>query len=195
MGLIKECQWLTENEVKTLKESAEYHVLKTMSLSTKNRQLLIVMGLGTGLRCVELAGIHIEHFSPKDGMLKVWRAKKRKGCSEDMIKLKDSTALFLREFIKADGRKSGKLFVGQRGPLSRRGLQELFKRACVLAGAGVRSELSIHSMRHTVGHELTRKNLGTACRMLGHSDSSLTYKFYGGLDANDCYNAMNQTNL
>ena len=91
----------------------------------------------------------------------------------------------LREYFEWTGRSKGPLFVGKRGPLTRRGLQQIWKRA--IERAELPPELSIHSARHTAATQALKKtqNLRFVQKMLGHSSPATTANMYADISFED----------
>ena len=75
--------------------------------------------------------------------------------------------------------------MGERGPLSVQGLQQIWKRA--IWDAGLPSDLSIHSARHTVAVHLLRKtrNLRQVQKQLGHASPATTANMYADVPFED----------
>ena len=82
-------------------------------------------------------------------------------------------------------------FIGKRGPLTARGLQQRWKRA--IRHAGLPDELSIHSARHTIAvHMLKRTgNLRMVQKQLGHASPATTANMYADVSFEDMQNALN----
>ena len=85
----------------------------------------------------------------------------------------------------------GPLFVGSRGVLTSRGLQQIWKVA--VKRAGLPDELSIHSARHTIAVQLLKKtgNLRQVQKQLGHASPATTANMYADITFEDMQNGLN----
>jgi len=146
--------------------------------------------LSTGLRVSEAALLKIQDVDLKRGSLKVTRLKRKKKTRESLAIGKDLIE-HLQEYIAWTGRKEGPLFVGSRGPLTSRGLQQIWKAA--IKRAGLPDELSIHSARHTIAVHLLKKtgNLRQVQKQLGHASPATTANMYADISFEDMQNGLN----
>jgi site-specific recombinase XerD len=116
---------------------------------------------------------------------------KRKTRKSETLAIGRDFVEHLREFMEWKIRvgqptgTTGALFVGQRGPLSRQGLQQIWKRAIRLAALS--PELSIQSSRHTVAVHLLQKtrNLRQVQKQIGHASPSTTANLYADISFED----------
>jgi len=149
----------------------------------------------TGLRVSELAALKVGQVDLKRGCLAVTRRKRKKPLRETMA-IGGELQAHLKQFIEWKGlvgQSTGAraaLFVGRRGSMTVRGLQQLFKAA--LKRAGLPAMLSIHSARHTMAvHMLKRTgNLRAVQKALGHSSPAVTANFYADISFEDMQEAM-----
>lgn len=162
--------------------------------------LVVDCALQTGLRVSELVKIQIEDIDFKRGLLMVKRGKKRKKkargnflCPTPVTEAKPiepepeplpiANSLFqhIRQVLKKENRHAGPLFVGQRGPLGIRGLQQIWDTA--IRRAGLPKGLSIHCARHTLATHMICKtgNLRLVQKQLGHSSPATTANMYADL--------------
>ncbi|NQV35417.1 MAG: site-specific integrase [Phycisphaeraceae bacterium] len=154
--------------------------------------MLVDLALSTGLRVSEMADLKIQDIDFKRGSLKVVRLKRKKKTKETMAIGKDLMD-HLREYLEWDDRTKGSLFVGQRGPITYRGLQQMWKAA--IKRACLPEELSIHSARHTLATHLLKKtgNLRQVQKQLGHASPATTANMYADIafeDMQDCVNGV-----
>jgi integrase len=86
---------------------------------------------------------------------------------------------------------SGALLVGQRGPLSAQGLQQIWRAA--IRWAGLPEEYSIHCARHTLAVHLLKRtgNLRQVQKQLGHSSPATTANMYADITFEDMQNGVN----
>jgi integrase/recombinase XerD len=84
----------------------------------------------------------------------------------------------------------GALLVGQRGPLSAQGLQQVWKAA--IRQAGLPEEYSIHSARHTLAVHLLKRtgNLRQVQKQLGHTSPVTTANMYADVSDEDMQNGV-----
>ena len=148
------------------------------------------MALQTGQRVSEMTRHVVGDFDPRRQAMKVWRHKRRKR-QQETLAISKALAVHLKAFItwkrsvgQVTDRKDS-LFVGKRGPLSARGLQQIFKAA--LRRAGLPQELSIHCCRHTMAVHLLRKtgNLRMVQKQLGHRNPATTANMYADVTFED----------
>ena len=152
--------------------------------------MVVDLMLSTGLRVSEAASLKIQDVDLKRGSLKVTRLKRKKKTRESLAIGKDLIE-HLREYIAWTDRTKGPLFVGSRGPLTARGLQQIWKAA--IKRAGLPKELSIHSARHTIAVQLLKKtgNLRQVQKQLGHASPATTANMYADISFEDMQNGLN----
>ena len=152
--------------------------------------MVVDLALATGLRVSELAAIQIKDIDLKRGFIKVQR-KKRKKKIVDSLAISPELIKHLKEYI--EDRTTGKLFVGERGNLTKYGLQQIWKSA--VKRAGLPKELSIHSARHSMAVHLLKKtgNLRQVQKQLGHASPATTANMYADISFEDMQNGV--TNL
>jgi len=149
--------------------------------------MVVDLALATGLRVSELAAIQVKDIDLRRGFVKVHRLKRKKkvvdslAISPDMIK-------HLKEYL--EDRTDGKLFIGERGNLTRYGLQQIWKSA--VKRAGLPKELSIHSARHSMAVHLLKKtgNLRQVQKQLGHASPATTANMYADISFEDMQNGV-----
>jgi integrase len=146
--------------------------------------------LQTGLRVAELANLQVSDFDAKTRSLKVVRVKKKKSVPETLPISKD-LAEHLKTYINE--RKTGSIFQGKKGGLSRAGLQQIFHRA--IEHAHLPKTLSIHSCRHSLAVRLLKSsgNLRMVQLQLGHS-SPQTTAIYADIAFDDRQAALDKLN-
>jgi integrase len=152
--------------------------------------LVCDMALQTGLRVSELVKIQIEDIDFKRGLVMIERNKKTKKVREP-LPMANSLFQHIRKTLKAEKRHSGPLFVGQRGPLTKRGLQQIWDAA--IRRAGLPKGLSIHCARHTLATHMMSKtgNLRLVQKQLGHSSPATTANMYADVLFSDHQGALN----
>lgn len=144
------------------------------------RFMLVDLALFSGLRVSELAALNIEDLYLNSESFLIVRCGKGDKCRT--VYLDDKLSKHLQEFIRYKS-KTLSQSVNPESPLfSGRNnchctvncLQKSFKAAC--KSAGLRSDLHIHSCRHSFASYLLQScnNLRYVQKMLGHSDISMT---------------------
>jgi len=157
--------------------------------------MLYHLMLITGLRISEALSLNVEHAGRAKVELKVkgW-TKKRNRSPERSEGKKDrfKTVYFpkalqkhLKDYLKIKAKKGesllseAPLFVSRNSTrISPRQVQRDFKKW--VKESGIESNLSPHSLRHTVGTRLLKefKNAKLVQRYLGHSDVATTLRYY-----------------
>lgn len=180
-------KYLELDEVQRL---CEYTKLRAAFNKTNQLSWIVVdFALSTGLRVSEMANTNISDIDFGRDLIWVWRLKKKKPC-RDTIPLSPELKRHIKKHL--NGRKTGRLFVGQRGDLSAQGLQRIWKRAVKLAQL---PQSSIHTARHTFATHHWRKNkdLVQLQTLLGHSSPTTTANMYVEISHEDKINGL--TNL
>lgn len=183
--VIDRTKYMSAEEVKQLRTVTEARSivdLRKGRISGILAWMVIDLALATGLRVSELAAIQIKDIDLKRGFIKVQR-KKRKKKVVDSLAISPELIKHLKEYI--EDRTTGKLFVGERGNLTRYGLQQIWKSA--VKRAGLPKELSIHSARHTMAVHLLKKtgNLRQVQKQLGHASPATTANMYADISFED----------
>ena len=178
---MRRSQYYSPDEVATLRRVAR-------SLSSGGRKsdvvacLVVEVALETGLRVNELARLTLGDFDLTRGSVRVYRSK-RGAPSWDSLPVSKRLSTVIRESMRQRGsiRPEEPLFVGQRGPMTRRGLQKAWNRMVEASGL---PHLSIHGARHTLGTNLRRASgsLHLVQEVLGHSSINTTAKYYDHIE-------------
>ena len=171
-------KYMDADEVKQLRTVTEARSIVDLR---KGRQtgprawMVVDMALSTGLRVSEMKAIQIKDIDLKRGFIKVRRLKRKKKVI-DSLAISPELVRHIKDYI--EGRTTGKLFVGERGDLTKYGLQQIWKSA--VKHAGLPKELSIHSARHTMAVHLLKKtgNLRQVQKQLGHASPATTANMY-----------------
>jgi len=177
-------------QLRTVTEAKAIVDLKKGRVQGPLAWMLVDLALSTGLRVSEMADLKIQDFDFKRGSMQVVRLKRKKKVKETMAIGKDLIQ-HLHEYLEWDDRTKGPLFVGQRGPLTSRGLQQMWKAA--VERAGLPEELSIHSARHTLATHLLKKtgNLRQVQKQLGHASPATTANMYADIAFEDMQDGVN----
>ena len=177
-------------QLRTVTEAKSIVDLRKGRITGPLAWMVVDLALSTGLRVSEMAALKIGDVDFKRGALKVTRLKRKKKSRETMA-IGTELRNHLREYIDWADRRTGPLFVGQRGPLTTRGLQQVWQAA--VKRAGLPKELSIHSARHTLAVHLLKKtgNLRAVQKQLGHASPAVTANMYADVAFEDMQESLN----
>ena len=139
----------------------------------------------------------VDDFDQRRQAMKVWRLKRRRAV-QGTITVSDDLADHLRQFIRWKWRldqvvhADAPLFVGNRGPLTARGLQQIWKGA--IRRVGLPDDLSIYSDRHTMAVYLLHRlgNLRMGQKQLGHSSPITTANMYADVPFEEMLARLNR---
>ncbi|MBN1362557.1 MAG: site-specific integrase [Sedimentisphaerales bacterium] len=205
---IDRAKYMGKDEVRTLRTVAEARAITDLQGGRINGVLawmVVDLALSTGLRVSELVALDVQDLDLRLGAVKVARLKKRKKTIRT-VPIDKRLIRHLKDYLvwRADRiddldedysegltEKSGALLVGQRGPLTNRGAQQIWKTS--IKRAGLRADLSIHAARHTMAVFLLRKtgNLRMVQKQLGHSSPTITANLYADVTFEDQQKALN----
>jgi len=153
-----------------------WRMLKSAQLL--KHKLLIGLLYGCGLRCMEARNIELPHLDFDRKALHIVRSKGKK---DRYVPLSAHLIRGLKKYIDAAGPKKY-LFEGKGNPegkgfdgrYSQRGVQWAVKRVTGLAG--IKKEVSAHSLRHTYATHLLEDgvNILTVQKLLGHASVRTT---------------------
>jgi len=188
--VIDRTKYMSAKEVKqlmTVTEAKAIIDLRKGRITGPLAWMVVDLALATGLRVSELTAVEIKDIDLKRGFIRVER-KKRKKKVVDSRAISPELIKHLKEYT--EDRTTGKLFVGERGNLTRYGLQQIWKSA--VKRAGLPKELSIHSARHTMAVHLLRKtgNLRQVQKQLGHASPATTANMYADISFEDMQNGV-----
>ena len=188
--MVGRTKYMSRSEVAQLREKARLWALDDLQHGRRRGDtawLLVDLVLATGLRVGELSDIQIEDFDWTRGFLTIRRLKKRGMVQQEPLALDRATLDHVKEYLA--GRTTGPLFIGQRGPMKFRGLQELWLSAIKRAGL---PHYSIHAGRHTIAVFLLRKtgNLRVVQKQLGHKSPTTTANMYADVSFEDMAKAV-----
>jgi len=149
-------------------------LLRAMRKSRSKRDLAIIQTLlGTGLRISELAALRVSdvEISDRKGWLHV---REGKGSKARDIPLDNKTRQTLSNYL--DGRQedgSEQLFLGQRGPLTKAGINYLVTKYAYQARL---EDCTSHTLRHTFAKNLVDADtpLDQVATLLGHESLDTT---------------------
>ncbi len=188
--VIDRTKYMDADEVKQLRTVCEAKAIVDLRKGRITGPLVwmvIDVAFATGLRVSELAAIQVKDIDLKRGFINVQRRKRKKKVI-DTLAISPELIKHIKEYIT--DRTSGSLFVGERGDLTRYGLQQIWKSA--VKRAGLPKELSIHSARHSMAVHLLKKtgNLRQVQKQLGHASPATTANMYADISFEDMQNGV-----
>jgi integrase/recombinase XerD len=163
---------LSEQDVESLLNAPE--VSNPLGLRDKT---MLEMLYATGLRVSELVGLKFEQISFRQGVVRIIG----KGNKERLVPIGEEAMLWLEQYMNnariclLGGRQSDYLFVTNRADgMTRQTFWHIIKRHAKTAG--IRKELSPHTLRHAFATHLLNHgaDLRVVQLLLGHSDLSTT---------------------
>ncbi len=158
-------------------------------------QLIIELGLGTGLRVSEISNLKVDDLYLKKGQ-NTLHVRNGKGGKARTVQFSPGLKNLIQGYL--DYRKSGSdyLFPSQRNPrMTPSAIQQVFKRWA--AKAGLPKRYSIHCLRHTYAtmlHKARGYNLRLVQKQLGHSSVSTT-QVYADVLSEDVEKALASLDL
>lgn len=183
-------KYLSEQEFRRLIAITRTRAHTSPTRGNVSRWLVVDIALQTGLRVGEMAKLTVADYHGPHRTLNVWRTKKQ-APTRDQIAISPSLCAHIDSILQQRGGSAptGALFVGERGPMTKRGLQQAWTRACELAGI---PGVSIHGARHTLAVHLLRrsKNLRLVQKQLGHGDPATTANMYADVPHEDRLEAL-----
>ncbi len=176
-------KFLTQDELKRLfktikKDKSRYHVRNLAIFSIAYR---------CALRASEVGMVKVEDFNEFNGELYCRRVM---GGENNIVKLDKSTLKVLDKYMDEYKKKgsSGTLFSSQQGgPISRKTLDVLMKKYCLLAGIEDISKYHFQTIKHSMAVHLAEKKLDISKtqQWLGHKYCNYTYIYYRVAENND----------
>jgi len=175
--------------IKCLTPQEEERFLNTLRnrKDAERAYMLYHLMLITGLRLSEALSLNVEHASKAKVELKVkgWIKKGEKKDRFKTVYFPKVLQKHLKDYLRIKAKKgesllpTAPLFVSRNSArISPRQVQRDFKKW--IKESGIDSDLSPHSLRHTVGTRLLKefKNAKLVQRYLGHSDVATTLRYY-----------------
>jgi site-specific recombinase XerD len=139
----------------------------------RDRAILLLL-LDTGLRVSEAAGLRFGDLRP-DGTLKV----RGKGAKERIVPVGSTAGRAIVRYLgqRGAGRPDDAVFLGGRGPLDARGIQQVVRR--LKTRIGVVGRLSPHSLRHTFARSylINGGDVFSLQRILGHTSLDMVKRY------------------
>ncbi len=147
--------------------------------SVRDRAILLLL-LDTGLRVSEAAGIRLGDLRP-DGSVKVLG----KGAKERIVPIGSTARTAIVRYLgqRGPGSADAPLFLGRRGALDWRGMQQVLKR--LKTRAGITGRMSPHSLRHTFARSylVNGGDVFSLQQILGHTTLDMVKRYVSLADA------------
>jgi len=141
---------------------------------------IVLLLLDTGLRVSEAAGIRLGDLRP-DSSVKVMG----KGAKERIVPIGSTARGAIVRYLgqRGPGPIEAPLFLGRRGALDWRGMQQVLKR--LKARAGITGRLSPHSLRHTFARSylVNGGDVFSLQQILGHTTLDMVKRYVSLADA------------
>jgi site-specific recombinase XerD len=141
--------------------------------SLRDRAILLLL-LDTGLRVSEAAGLRLGDLRA-DGTLKV----RGKGAKERIVPVGSTARAAIVRYMgqRGVGRPDEALFLGRRGSLDARGIQQLVRR--LKTRVGIAGRLSPHSLRHSFARSylVNGGDVFSLQRILGHTTLDMVKRY------------------
>lgn len=141
--------------------------------SVRDRAILLLL-LDTGLRVSEAAGVRLGDLRA-DGTLKV----RGKGAKERIVPVGGTARGAIVRYLaqRGEGAADEPLFLGRRGGLDARGIQQVLRR--LKTRIGVTGRLSPHSLRHTFARSylVNGGDVFSLQRILGHTTLDMVKRY------------------
>jgi site-specific recombinase XerD len=177
MKSYKICEQPRPNRDKMLPSVLSKEEIKQILDSERNpkHRLLLMLAYSSGLRVSEVVALKKEHI---DFSRQVVHVKMGKGRKDRSTLLSEKSVQYIEEYCESRNIETW-VFPGQvaNRPLTIRSAQRIFDKAA--ANAGVKKDVSIHSLRHTFATHLLES--GTDIRyiqeLLGHTSIKTTERY------------------
>lgn len=197
--LITQDKYLTREEVKKLRQSAEAEALRAKKrgvLGPVRDWMILDMALSSGLRASELTNLKVGDLELGRGKQAVRVRKGKRGKDREVVipvELKEHLLEFLqwKYGVGQGAEPEDLLFVSTRkGKMALRAIQERFK-VCAKR-AGLDAKYSIHSCRHTFATMLYRKtkDLRLVQKELGHASIVTTQAYADAVDKEEAMDGL-----
>ncbi|AEM79505.1 tyrosine-type recombinase/integrase [Thermoanaerobacter wiegelii] len=171
-----------DREIRTISRNELNRLKRAVYASGNKRDIaLIELLIGTGVRVSELVSLTTEdiHLTARNGKenYSYIVIRNGKGNKYREIPLNSQVKKALEEYLVTRSHLSGRIFIGQRGPLRRESVDKIIKKYCRMAGI---EEISAHVLRHTFCTRLMSENvpIPIISKLAGHSSIQTTMDFY-----------------
>lgn len=146
---------------------------RLMKVSDHRDQAILLTLKNSGLRVGELVGIQCEHLDLNSQIVKVTG----KGSKTRFVPLDDTTCTAISKYMRSSGHpRTGALWIGRRGILTRSGVEQMLARRCRAAGL---ARVHPHQLRHTFAHQALSAGIseGSLMRLAGWSSRSMLSRY------------------
>ncbi|HEX7951286.1 MAG TPA: tyrosine-type recombinase/integrase [Candidatus Limnocylindrales bacterium] len=159
---------------KVIEPVADDVLRRLLSICSVRDRAIVLLMIDTGLRVSEVASIRLGDLRA-DGTLKV----QGKGSRERMVPVGSTARQAIVRYLgqRGPGRPDDALFLGRRGEISARGLQQMVRR--LKGQVGVTGRLSPHSLRHTFARSylVNGGDVFSLQRILGHTTLDMVKRY------------------
>jgi integrase/recombinase XerD len=189
----------SDHEVKIVEKQDKYKLKRTIEASGNKRDIAIYYLLfGTAIRVSELINLTLDaiHLTERNGTNNYSSIIVRgKGDKIRKIELNKDVVKAIKEYIEVRlTTTDNKLLQGQRGSMSRLGINKLLEKYSKQAQI---ETVTPHMARHTALSMMVKNgtDIKTVSNIAGHSSTDVTYKFYVSSNAEDRQNAVDKLDI
>ena len=186
MAPSEKIKFLSEDEVRRLRQHAEQRSIVDLAKGRRTGvvEWMIIDLASLGLRASEIRNLTVGDVQLQGKAFLAVQTLKRRSKVLDQIPLEGGIKAHLKEYLRwksLAGESVGAdapLTISNKGAaFTLRGIEHLVKR--MMAGSGLDSSYSAHSLRHTTAVHLLRKtkNLRLVQKVLRHASSQTTEKY------------------
>jgi integrase/recombinase XerD len=188
-----------DHEVKIVEKKDRYKLKRTIEASGNKRDSAIYYLLfGTAIRVSELVGLTLDdiHLTERNGTNNYsFILVRGKGDKIRKIELNKNVVKAVKEYIEVRPTlRDNKLLQGQRGSMTRIGINRILEKYCKRAGIEL---VTPHMARHTALTMMIKNGIDvkTVANIAGHSSVDITYKFYVSSKAEDRQHAVDSLDI
>ena len=190
---IKQKKGTTEPKVEVLEKNELYKFLRyTINTQNKLNIAVVTLLLNTGIRESELCNLELSdiNISDRKGVIKI---RSGKGNKYREIPLNKDARNALQDYIeniRPTDTESSKVFIGQRGALTRNAIYKIVNKIGVKA---IGKNVYPHMLRHQCFTAMAKNpdiDLKTISSIAGHSNTELTMRYYVNSSRQEQINAV-----
>ena len=186
MAPSEKIKFLSEEEVRRLRQYAEHRSIVDLAKGRRTGVIewIIIDLASLGLRASEIRNLRVGDVQLQGKAFLAVQTLKRRSKVVDQLPLEGSIKTHLKIYLRWKGLAGesvgfdAPLMISNKGAaFTLRGIEHLVKR--MMAGAGLDSSYSAHTMRHTTAVHLLRrtKNLRLVQKVLRHASSTTTERY------------------
>ena len=193
--MIDRSKYYSPSQVAQLRAACSHSHRRADVLQT----MVVEAALELGLRANELARLDLGNFDLPERTVRVYRSKKGNPTWSTLPvteRLREALLEYLTKRVEwgQETHSGAPLFLGQRGRLSVRGLQQAWTKAVQRAGL---PHVGIHGARHTRAVSLRQAtgDIAIVKEWLGHSNVQTTIQSYGNVSFDEMAQAAAKASL